>query len=341
MISRASIKLASASLRRALWPLLIFSLGITVAMPVSAQQKGQYEPGQAGLNAGVLPDPGFTYQNMTINYSSDTLKGPKGNTVPLTGSYGIWAVENYFIYVPKSKFLGAKLVFAVIAPTFANGSLTLGSINFPNAALEAGGTGVADMWVQPLTLGWSFKRADIFAAEAFMAPVGRYTPGASNNIGSGYWGNHIMTGTTFYVTKNKGTSLNLLTDWEIHGSKTTGQGTNVTPGQAFTDEWGIGQVLPLKKDFSRLLQLGVIGYDQWQVSDNGGFVTPNIPASRVPYYSVHAVGFQSNFILPAKALNFFFKFEDEYRAFSRPEGHTIVFGGSWTWRIPKPAPPKS
>ena len=96
----------------------------------------------------------------------------------------------------------------------------------------------------------------------------------------------------------------------------------------------------MKKDFSRLLQLGVIGYDQWQVSDNGGLIAPNVPASAVPYYSVHAVGFQTNFILPAKALNFFLKFEDEYRAFARQEGRTTVFGGSYTLRIPKPAPPK-
>ena len=30
------------------------------ALPLLAQQKGQYVPGQYGLNAGVVPDPGFT-----------------------------------------------------------------------------------------------------------------------------------------------------------------------------------------------------------------------------------------------------------------------------------------
>jgi hypothetical protein len=61
----------------------------------------------------------------------------------------------------------------------------------------------------------------------------------------------------------------------------------------------------------------------------------------VPFYSVHAVGLQSNFILPARNLNFCFKYLDEYRAISRPEGRTIAFGGSWTLRIPKPtAAPK-
>ena len=90
--------------------LLVFS-----AVPASAQQKGQYIPGQEGLNTGVLPDPGFTYANITLNYSADTLKNANGNSVPLTGSYDIWAIENVFIYVPKFKFLGAKLAFAVVA----------------------------------------------------------------------------------------------------------------------------------------------------------------------------------------------------------------------------------
>jgi hypothetical protein len=114
-------------------------LGLTVAIfliifsaaPVNGQQKGQYIPGQQGLNAGLLPDPGFTYANLTINYSADTLKNANGNTVPLTGSYDIWAIANVFFYVPKFKFLGAKLAF-MVAPTLANGSLTLGSLRFPN-----------------------------------------------------------------------------------------------------------------------------------------------------------------------------------------------------------------
>jgi hypothetical protein len=319
---------------------LAFLLGISVfsAAPAQAQQKGQYIPGQQGLNAGVLPEPGFTYANITINYSADSLKNASGNAVPLTGSYDIWAIENVFFYVPKFKVLGAKLAFMVVAPTLANGSLTLGSLAFPNVAINGGGFGVADTWVQPVTLGWSLKRADVYAGYAFMAPTGRYNPGASDNVGSGYWGNHITTGSTVYLTKNKGTSANLFTDWELHGSKTTGAGTRATPGQTFTMEWGLGQVFPLKKDFSRLFQVGVIGYDQWQVSNNGGLASPSIPANALPYYSVHAIGFQTNFILPAKATNFFFKFEDEYRALARPEGRTFVFGGSYTFRIPKPKP---
>ena len=215
---------------------VVFLIVFSVA-PANAQQKGQWIPGQEGLNTGVLPDPGFTYVNITLNYSADTLKNANGNSVPLTGSYDIWAIENAFAYVPKFKLLGAKLMFAVVV-TPANGSLTLGAINLPNVSVNGGGEGLADTWVQPVTLGWSLKRADVKVGYAFMAPTGRYTPGASDNIGSGYWGNHFLTGTTVYLTKNKGTTANLFTDWEFHGSKNIATGAKVTPGQAITTEWG-------------------------------------------------------------------------------------------------------
>lgn len=315
--------------------LLILGMLIGNVLPLNAQQKGQYMPGQFGLNAGILPSPGFTYVNMEINYNTSTLNDPSGKAVPGNANLNLWVVENIYYYVPNTKFLGGNLGFSIIVPTLANGSLTL-----ENLGITGSTWGLADTWVQPFTLGWHLKRADIQIGDAFMTPTGRYSPGAKNNIGSGYFGNHLITGTTVYLTKNKGTSANLFTDWEAHGQRQGTNNTYKTPGQALTDEWGLGQILPLKKDFSKLLQLGVIGYDQWQVTTNGGTaVLPGgtlVPAKVLPYYSVHAVGGQATFIMPAKNLSLWFKYEHEYESFSHTLGTTIVFGGSWTLRIPKP-----
>ncbi len=308
------------------------------ASSASAQQKGQWVPGQFGLNAGVIPDPGVTYANLALNYSATQLNGPNGNSLPgINGTYSFWVDENIIYYVPKHKFLGGYFM-PYIALNYANGEL-VANITGTNLNTGGGGSGFADMFVQPINLGWHLKRADVNVGYAFTAPTGRFTAGASDNVGSGYWGNNITSGTTFYITKNKGTSANLSTDWEIHGQKS---GTNITPGQAFTMEWGLGQVLPLKKDMSRLLQLGLVGYEQWQVSHSSGTLivapppAPPVAESRIPFYSVHAIGVQANFILPAKHLAAFFKYYDEYHALARPQGRTIVFGFSWTFRIPKP-----
>jgi hypothetical protein len=291
---------------------------------------------------GILPSPGFIYVNTDINYSAASFNDRNGNAVSVT--YNIWAIENIFYYVPNTKFLWGNLGFMVIYPTLANGSLVADFQRFPDLGVTGGGYGVGDLWLQPFTLGWHLKHADIQVGDAFMVPTGRYTPGATNNIGTGYFGNHLQTGTTFYVTKNKATSVNLFTDREVHGQRQGTHNTYKTPGQAFTDEWGIGQILPLRKDFSKLLQLGIIGYDQWQVTANGGTVPvgPSVgPANVLPFYSVHAVGGQITYILPAKHLGFFFKYEYEYKSYSHTLGTTIVFGGAWTLAIPKPTAPKS
>ena len=181
-------------------------LALVCVSAASAQQKGQWVPGQMGLNAGIIPDPGFTYANLTTYYSASQRNGPNGNAIPgITGTYSFGSVENIFYFVPKYKILGGYFA-PYAAVTTANGSLVG---DFQGLSLRGGGSGLADTFVQPVQLGWHLTRADINVGYAFMAPTGRCTAGASNNVGSGYWGNHVTTGTTVYLTKSKGTSANL------------------------------------------------------------------------------------------------------------------------------------
>jgi hypothetical protein len=176
---------------------------------------------------------------MDINYDVGSFNDRNGNAVPVSGTYNLWVIENIFYYVPNTKFLGGNLGFMVIYPTPANGSLVADFPRFPNLGVTGGGYGLADLWVQPFTLGWHLKRADIQVGDAFMVPTGRYTPGASNNIGTGYFGNHLQTGTTFYVTKNSD-QRNLFTDWEVHGQRQGTNNTYKTPAK-FHRRMGVGK----------------------------------------------------------------------------------------------------
>ena len=89
----------------------------------------------------------------------------------------------------------------------------------------------------------------------FIAPTGRFRPllNATNNIGSGYWGYLPSISSTIYLTKNKGTIPSVFSAYEFHGKK---RYTNITPGQTYDLEWGLGQALPIK---THLLQFGVVG----------------------------------------------------------------------------------
>jgi len=69
--------------------------------------------------------------------------------------------------------------------------------------------------------------------------------------------------------------------------------------------------------------------DQWQVTADQG-ATPNFP-----FYSMHAIGLQTNFMVPAEGFSAFFKYENEYLAKSTTQGRTFVFGLSWTLHDPR------
>jgi hypothetical protein len=78
-------------------PLGLICILLVYVSPLRAQQKGQWVPGQCGLNAGVIPDPGFTYANLALNYSASQLNASNGNALPgITGTYGFWVTENIF-----------------------------------------------------------------------------------------------------------------------------------------------------------------------------------------------------------------------------------------------------
>src|SRR5271154_2200808 len=125
-----------------------------------AQQKGQWVPGQFGLNAGVIPDPGFTYANLALNYSASQLNNGSGNSIPgINGTYSFWVDENVIYYVPKHKFLGGYFM-PYIALNYANGEL-VANITGTNLNTGGGGSGFADTFVEPLQMGWHFgKRVD-------------------------------------------------------------------------------------------------------------------------------------------------------------------------------------
>ena len=301
---------------------LIFLLGLfAFPSPGAAQNRGQYLPGTNGLNSGVMPDPGLTYSNLFTWWSADTLKGPQGQDVATSGSANLYVDQNLVMYTTKRTFFGAHFM-SVWDFTLANGSLT--APIFEQAGVKVGGEGVGDMYFQPATLGWHLNRADILVGYGFFAPTGRYVPGSTTNIGSGYWGNAPSAGITFYMTKNKRTQLSVYQIYEFH---TQTRGSNVTPGQTYTMEWGFGQVLPLAKDMSKILQLGVIGYVQAQTTNDSGSTDPNVG----DHYRVYAIGPQVTFIVPKRKFNVLFRYEPEFSAQKRAQGHTLVISAAYSF----------
>jgi hypothetical protein len=313
--------------RRSTMSAMLFGLGLGLFLLASAGSclaqalppvRGMYTPGFNATNSGVMPEPGFTYGQSFMDYSFDQFRSASGAIVAQNNA-AVFMDINAFEWVAKKKILGANYALAALLP-FSNSS-----ISSPTLGAIAGGGGFSDSFYQPLTLGWHFKRADIQVAYGFFAPTGRFTAGATNNTGTGHWTNSPTAGETFYLTKNKRTSVSAYQLYEFH---TTQQGTNIHPGQTFNLDYSLMQILPVQKEMHTLLQFGLVGYGQWQTSNNSG---PGVNLALPAHYSVNAIGGAGEVILPARKVSVGFKLFKEFSNSSTVQGYSLQIVGGITF----------
>ena len=218
-------------------------------------------------NAGVTPGPGFTYANALLFDSGDQLRGSNGELLATGKQYALMDL-NTLVWVSDTKlwFRGG----AVLPPRRRCCSPTTRLLPRAQGNISGGG-GLADSYYQPLILAWREPRADVRAVFGFLAPTGRFKAGASNNVGSGYWTPTISAGETFYLTADKATALSAFQMYEFHGHQ---QGTNIRPGETLDLDYPLTQLLPLHEKLQ--LQLGIVGYNQWQMTaKTGPTITPH------------------------------------------------------------------
>jgi hypothetical protein len=278
-----------------------------------AQVRGVYPVGMSATNSGVTPEPGFTYSNLLAIYSRNQLRGPQGEILA-TGKQSVVMDLNSFIWVSKRKiFGGARFSMSATLPV-ANNSLASDS-----TGPISGGSGFADSYYQPFILGWGKERVAIRAVYGFLAPTGRFNAGAKNNVGSGYWTHALSSGQTFYPTKNKATSLSAFQMYEIHSAQ---KATNIHPGQTLDLDYSLMQTIPFRHGMQ--LQVGLVGYGQWQTTDKSG---PTITTAQAKtHYKVNALGVGSN--LNLMKINIGFKYFKEFSNRSTFQGHSVQISGA-------------
>ena len=271
----------------------------------------------SATNSGVTPDSGFSYVNQFLFYSRDQAKGPNGEVLA-TGQNSVMMDMNTLVWVSKRKinFVGGALFSMSATIPIANNSLT----SDINGGISGGG-GLADSYYQPFILGWRTKRADLRAVYGFLAPSGKFRVGANNNVGSGYWTHAFSSGQTFYLNENKTTAISAFQMYEIH---TMQQGTQIHPGDTLNLDYSVTHILSLQRDLN--LQVGLVGYEQWQLTDKTG---PGItPAQSSAHYRVNALGFASSLMLPARKVSVGVKYFKEFEDRSTFQGYSFQITGS-------------
>ncbi|GAA4416084.1 phenol degradation protein [Advenella faeciporci] len=254
-------------------------LGVTGSLAMTAAVAGgHYVPGVEGIRGPSLPPAGLYYLGYAVHYDIDNFRTPgTKDRLPGKNDGSVSALVNRLVWVTEQKFLGADYGMEAIVPII-NTKLDIGA-----AGVSDSHAGVGDIYVGPLVLGWHGKQWDAVAAAGLWLDNGSTRHAASP--GHGYRSLMLTAGGTYHFDEAKTVSASALMRFERNSKDDNG----FRLGNQITLEWGLG------KDFSKV-QAGLVGYSQWQVSNDKGFGATTHHASR------HAVGAELVYPVPSAGM---------------------------------------
>jgi hypothetical protein len=273
-------------------------LAAALAWPAIAPAQTHYPAGVEGLKAASLPPPGLYFRDYNYFYWSDHLdNGPE--------NFNLFAYIQAprLVWISDFKLLGAFYGADVLVP-FAYQSLRAGGF-------DESSFGLADIFVEPVTLSWHPKQFDLAVGYGFWAPSGNCSrPESPNPVapGKGFWTHMLTAGATWYPDEAKTWSVSLLNRYEFNQENTY---TDITPGQYLTMEWGIG------KTFEKFYEFGFVGYYQQQTTA----ASAGADSDNARQWVV-GLGPEISITIPKIALIASARYLYEVGAHDRPQGHT-------------------
>ena len=261
---------------------LLFLTLAVFAGPALAQLGGHNSKGDFGLQSGSQAPPGwYVVAPMYYSYSADEFRDRNGDrllAIEGGGSVEATAWLAGVIWVSEHKILGGNYSFSIWP------GVTDNALGFPPLGVDEGvSTGLADLYVQPINLGWNTARADFITGLGVFAPTGEYEAEGSNNRGLGMWSYELFGGTTVYFDEARSWHFAATAFYETHGKK---DGTDIRVGDLLTVEGGIG------KSFKEgAANVGIAYYAQWKLSeDDFGINPPDRPNRRLGKNRVYGFG---------------------------------------------------
>lgn len=281
---------------------------------------GNNTKGDFGLQSGTQPPPGLLITPMYYRYSGDSLRNSAGDKISIDpqerGSLAANAYVLGFIWVSNDlKILGGNYSFQAF-PAFTDNTLEVPALGLD----ESVDTGFADIYFQPINLGWHTDRADFIAGLGVTAPTGEYEPGGSDNTGLGMWSFEPFVGTTVYLDEAKNWSFAATAFYEFHSEK---EDTNIQVGDILTIEGGLGKTF-----MDGALSVGAAYYAQWKITEDDlgrGNAFPGVPD--LPKHRVYGVGPEVTIPIAPKGKLYGFinaRYMWEFGARSTLEGETFV-----------------
>lgn len=286
---------------------------------LQAQPDAHYPPGIEGILCATLPPPGFYFRDYNIFYTADQLNNGAGD------AYGSFHVLQFVtvpraIWITDAKFLGGNVGGDVVIPVQVYESLNykVPVLGHP-VTFNGSRAGLGDAYVEG-TLSWHPGQFDIGAAVGINIPTGNSGQPLQDYPGDGYWGPQLTLGATYYFDAAKTWAISALNRYEINTKDRDERQFDITPGQAWTLEYGLSKTLKDVCPAIKKMELGVAGYYQQRTTDSTG-VEP-YAALFFPYSRVAAAGPEINVDFPFCTTSL--RYNYEFMADNRMQGNTIT-----------------
>ncbi|MGX1186414.1 hypothetical protein AB7M29_004093 [Pseudomonas sp. F-14 TE3623] len=275
------------------------------AVPAIAQV-GHYSVGAEGLLIATLPPPGVYYRGYLVNYSADTLNDKHGTERSGHNKIDVHAFANQFIWITDYSLLGGNYGMNAIVP------IQQQETKISNFGVKGDAEGVGDILLQPITITWHAQQWDAVSMLGVWVKTGDYDSDRSVSIGKGYTSYMFTLGGTRYLDHEKKWAVSATSRYEKNGEQ---EGTHLTPGDAFSVEWGISRKI------NPLLDVGLVGYDVWQLTNDSGTSVFH-PGTKIEH---HAIGGEVQYFWRDTQLLLNAAVYHEYKSEDTFQGDTVRF----------------
>jgi hypothetical protein len=291
------------------------ALGLALVVVCSARGAGALQDlghktlGTLGLDAGTQEETGLYVATEVLGYRADRIYDRHGMLVAPDVELHAFATEfgiAGFYELPRLH----TWVGAAFAVPVARVSVTTDN---PYASLDDFGLG--DLYVKPIQLGWRTPHLDVVTGYAFYVPTGHIAPGGRESVGRGHWTHELSAGGTLFFDRARRVQLSALASYELNLRK---EDVDLTRGSTLQIQGGVGtRVL-------RVIDLGLVGYALWQVTDDRGSALPPLLAGArdVDY----GLGGELDAAVPALRTKVTLRYTHDVVVRSRPLGQSIVIG---------------
>ena len=289
----------------------------------SAQLRGSYQPGSAGLMSGTQGPPGISLFAPIYYYTTNNLKNGDGNTVGPRPQVSSPSLGLGVSWVFDETVLGANFGGSVVPLIFKKNAVEGPSLD-ADGQLEFG-----DMYVQPFQFGWHLTSVDWLLGYGIFVPTGKYTFAATDNSGYGMWSQDLQGGLTLRLGDSDQWNGSLLTTLEWHGEK---EDTDVRAGNILTLEGGIGRLMRRPVDNSPLplaANIGLVYSAQWKVSDDHAESVILNSLLDGNHDRVFGLGGEFTMFVPQTLMQVGLRVMGDLGARNRTQGMTAMLSISW------------